>query len=221
MVAKLDSDAHRDVASRFGVTGYPTLKVRRGWHCASSLLLALTPRAWLFLLQFFPRGTTDKTAEDYNGGREADDFITFLNEKSGSKRLLGGRLATDAGLLADFDDYAKKFMASCVHSPCAAAARSVCNSLALPRTRFAASGAPRCSGADKKAVLAEAKSSLDILTKDELVFANNYIKVRLHTTNLFPRPWLVAAQFCRGAAAFWLLFVRRGGKVSFAPYRCY
>lgn len=118
VVAKLDSDAHRETASRFGVTGYPTLK-------------------------FFPKGSADKSAEDYTAGREGPDFVTFLNNASGAKRVLGGKLTPDAGRLADFDDYAKQFVAA---------------------------------GANKAAVLKDAKASLSILTKEELESANVYIK---------------------------------------------
>lgn len=56
MIAKVDADAHRDLGSRFGVRGYPTLK-------------------------WFPKGSTDP--EDYSGGRSADDIISFVNQKAG------------------------------------------------------------------------------------------------------------------------------------------
>jgi len=119
VVAKLDADAHKDLATRYGVTGFPTLK-------------------------FFPKGSADKEAEAYNGGRDGDALVAFLNEKSGAKRILGGRLTADAGRLADYDDYAKQFVAA---------------------------------GADKAAILKEAKGTVSILTPAEVDSANLYIKV--------------------------------------------
>ena len=56
MIAKVDADQHRDLGSRFGVKGFPTLK-------------------------WFPKGST--TPEDYSGGRGLDDFTKFISEKTG------------------------------------------------------------------------------------------------------------------------------------------
>ena len=51
-VAKLDADAHGDLAQRFGVSGYPTIKVFR-----------------------------DGLPEDYDGSREADGIVVVLVER--------------------------------------------------------------------------------------------------------------------------------------------
>jgi len=56
-VAKVDCDAHGDLCSRFGVSGYPTLK-------------------------WFPQGDVSNP-EQYSGGRSADDIISFINGKTG------------------------------------------------------------------------------------------------------------------------------------------
>jgi len=56
-VASVDADKHRDLGSRFGVSGFPTLK-------------------------YFPAGS--KEGEAYNGGRTAKDIIDFLNGKAGT-----------------------------------------------------------------------------------------------------------------------------------------
>ncbi|KAL4458829.1 hypothetical protein ABPG75_013694 [Micractinium tetrahymenae] len=61
LIAKVDADAHRELGEKFGVRGFPTLK-------------------------WFPRGKADEP-EDYTGGRSADDFLKFINEK----------IAADAG----------------------------------------------------------------------------------------------------------------------------
>eukprot|EP01130_Rhizamoeba_saxonica_P016438 TRINITY_DN75_c0_g1_i1.p1 TRINITY_DN75_c0_g1~~TRINITY_DN75_c0_g1_i1.p1 ORF type:complete len:371 (+),score=111.93 TRINITY_DN75_c0_g1_i1:1-1113(+) len=61
VIAKVDADAHKSLASRFGVTGYPTLK-------------------------FFPKGYRkgdEPTA--YSGGRTADDIVSYVNSESGSR----------------------------------------------------------------------------------------------------------------------------------------
>jgi protein disulfide-isomerase-like protein len=59
VVAKVDADAHRDLAGKFEVRGYPTLK-------------------------WFPKGST--TPEDYTGGRSADDIVQFINDKTGLRK---------------------------------------------------------------------------------------------------------------------------------------
>jgi len=53
-VAKVDATIHKDLASKFGVKGYPTLK-------------------------FFKNGV----AQDYTGGRTADTIVQWLDKKSG------------------------------------------------------------------------------------------------------------------------------------------
>jgi protein disulfide-isomerase A6 len=57
VIAKVDANAHNDLGSRFGVTGFPTIK-------------------------WFPAGST--SPEEYNSGRDADSFLKFINEKAGS-----------------------------------------------------------------------------------------------------------------------------------------
>ncbi|KAE8727583.1 hypothetical protein F3Y22_tig00005459pilonHSYRG00311 [Hibiscus syriacus] len=52
VIANLDADKHKDLAEKYGVSGYPTLK-------------------------FFPK--SNKAGEDYNGGRDLDDFAGILS----------------------------------------------------------------------------------------------------------------------------------------------
>ncbi|XP_003384600.1 PREDICTED: protein disulfide isomerase-like 2-1 [Amphimedon queenslandica] len=84
IVANVDADGHRSLGTKYGVSGFPTIK-------------------------FFPKGSTEP--EDYNGGRGVDDFIKFLNEKCGTHRVKGGSLSPEAGLVDELNDLAKKFMA--------------------------------------------------------------------------------------------------------------
>ena len=86
MVAKVDADKHRSLGERFGVTGFPTLK-------------------------FFPAGAgkPEDIVEDYTGGREGQDFVTFLNERSGAERTLEGGVTASAGRIPAFDALAARF----------------------------------------------------------------------------------------------------------------
>jgi len=83
VIAKVDADAEKALGSRFGVSGYPTLK-------------------------WFPRGNTE--GEAYNGGRSPKDFVEFVNEKSGTERLVGGGFLESAGRTSELDALAAKFL---------------------------------------------------------------------------------------------------------------
>lgn len=58
-IAAVDATEHGELADKFGVKGYPTLK-------------------------FFPKGST--TPEEYEGGRTADTIVSWINEKIGTNR---------------------------------------------------------------------------------------------------------------------------------------
>lgn len=85
VVANLDADKHRDLSSRYGVTGFPTLK-------------------------FFSKDSKEPTA--YEGDRSPQAFIDFLNEKCGTFRKIGGGLLPQAGRIATLDDLAAKYLAA-------------------------------------------------------------------------------------------------------------
>lgn len=57
-IAKADCDAHRELGTRFGVQGFPTLKFFDG---------------------------KSKTPVDYNGGRDLESLTQFITEKTGLK----------------------------------------------------------------------------------------------------------------------------------------
>jgi len=56
-IVSIDADKYKDLGSRYGVSGFPTLK-------------------------FFAKGSTE--AEDYSKGRTAQDVVSFINDKAGT-----------------------------------------------------------------------------------------------------------------------------------------
>ncbi|KAH7678642.1 protein disulfide-isomerase A6 protein [Dioscorea alata] len=85
VIANLDADKHKDLAEKYGVSGYPTLK-------------------------FFPKN--NKAGEDYDGGRDLDDFVKFINEKCGTSRDAKGQLTSQAGVVESLDALVKEFVAA-------------------------------------------------------------------------------------------------------------
>jgi protein disulfide-isomerase A6 len=86
VVAKLDADAAKSLASKYGVTGFPTIL-------------------------FFGKNNKENP-ERYEKGRDVESFVTFLNDKAGTKRLPNGRLQGVAGRIEALDALASKFVAS-------------------------------------------------------------------------------------------------------------
>ncbi|TYZ57069.1 hypothetical protein PybrP1_012506 [[Pythium] brassicae (nom. inval.)] len=76
LVAKVDAEAHQELAKRYGVSGFPTLK-------------------------YFAPGSDDP--EDYSGGRDKESFVTFLNEHAGTHRTPTGGLTAEAGRVKALD----------------------------------------------------------------------------------------------------------------------
>jgi protein disulfide-isomerase A6 len=85
VIAKLDADKYGSVSSKYGVSGYPTLK-------------------------FFPKG--NKEGEAYTGGRTPEDFVSFINSKCGTLRTVGGGYTPEAGKLLILDGLAQQFFAA-------------------------------------------------------------------------------------------------------------
>jgi len=85
VIAKLDADqaAHKDLAQKYGVTGFPTLK-------------------------WFPKN--NKEGDSYSSGRDLPAFVKFINEKSGTHRTPEGTLTSTAGRIAALDEIAGKFL---------------------------------------------------------------------------------------------------------------
>jgi protein disulfide-isomerase A6 len=85
VIAKVDADKHKEVGSAYGVSGFPTIK-------------------------FFPKD--NKAGEDYNGGRTPEDFVQFINERSGTHRTVGGGYSAEAGRIPELDAIASQFASS-------------------------------------------------------------------------------------------------------------
>lgn len=64
IIAKVDADTHRALSTRYGIKGFPTLK-------------------W-----FDVDGSGEKKPVDYEGGRELEDFVQFIKEKTGMTMML-------------------------------------------------------------------------------------------------------------------------------------
>jgi len=84
VIAKVDADAHRDLGSRYGVTGFPTLK----WFAKDS----------------------KENPEAYEKGRDIPSFVEFINQKAGTQRDASGRLSAQAGRVSALDKIAAQFL---------------------------------------------------------------------------------------------------------------
>ncbi|KAL9248189.1 hypothetical protein vseg_021541 [Gypsophila vaccaria] len=87
VIANLDADKYKDLAEKYGISGFPTLK-------------------------FFPKNNKD--GEDYDGGRDLDDFVTFINEKCGTNRDAKGQLTSKAGIIESLENTVKEFVTASV-----------------------------------------------------------------------------------------------------------
>ncbi|RWR83116.1 putative protein disulfide-isomerase A6 [Cinnamomum micranthum f. kanehirae] len=85
VIANLDADKHKDLAEKYGVSGYPTLK-------------------------FFPK--SNKAGEDYNEGRDLETFVSFINNKCGTSRDGKGQLTSKAGTVESLDALVKEFVSA-------------------------------------------------------------------------------------------------------------
>jgi len=84
VVAKVDADAHKELGTRYGVSGFPTLK-------------------WF---------GKDSKAEPqlYENARDVQSFVDFLNQKTGTDRTINGRLGKNSGRIPTLDAIAAKFV---------------------------------------------------------------------------------------------------------------
>jgi protein disulfide-isomerase A6 len=75
------------------------------------LLQGHNPLSYSAYINVCEQDNKDKP-EDYDGGRSAEDFVTYLNEKCGTFRSSAGGLNELAGRHPDFDALAAKFFAA-------------------------------------------------------------------------------------------------------------
>jgi protein disulfide-isomerase-like protein len=85
VIAKLDADRWKAKATKYGVTGYPTL-------------------------MSFPK--YNKEGIRYQGGREIKDLVDHVNKEAGAQRTPGGGFTEEAGRVPELDDLAKQFVAA-------------------------------------------------------------------------------------------------------------
>jgi protein disulfide-isomerase A6 len=81
VIAKIDADKHKDLASKYGVSGFPTIK-------------------------FFSK--SNKEPISYDQSREVEAFVNFINEKAGTERMVDGKLKETAGRIESLDAIADK-----------------------------------------------------------------------------------------------------------------
>jgi len=82
VVANLDADKHKELGTKYGVTGFPTLK-------------------------FFSKHNKD--GETYSQGRDLNSLVSFINEKAGTHRTATGALTAHAGRVDELDEIVAKF----------------------------------------------------------------------------------------------------------------
>jgi len=85
VIANIDADKYGDVGSRYGVSGFPTIK-------------------------YFPKNNKDGVP--YEQQRELFDLVKWLNEQTGAKRQVNGRLDDGAGRVGTLDELANTYLTS-------------------------------------------------------------------------------------------------------------
>jgi len=85
VIASLDADKYKDVGSKYGVSGFPTII-------------------------FFSKD--NKEGDKYNGGRELNELVGHINQVAGTHRTISGLLDDTVGRHDVLDALAKKFMAA-------------------------------------------------------------------------------------------------------------
>jgi len=82
VIANLDATENTGSATKFGVSGYPTIK-------------------------WFPKD--NKGGVDYNSGRTVEEFVQFINRETGAERSLDGGFSPNAGRIEELDELVERF----------------------------------------------------------------------------------------------------------------
>jgi len=86
VIAALDADTHRDIAQKYGISGFPTIK-------------------------FFP-ATSKKQVVEYDLGRSAEDFVRFINSHAGTDLDVGGMPSSAASRIKALETPVREFIKS-------------------------------------------------------------------------------------------------------------
>ena len=89
IVAKIDADKHRSLGERFGVEGFPTIK-----YIPADAAAGAKP---------------ESVALPYDGPRDLEGLVKFINEKAGTARTSSGGLSASYGRVASLDAAAMAF----------------------------------------------------------------------------------------------------------------
>lgn len=82
IIASVDCDVNKGVADRYGIQGFPTIKI-------------------------FGRG--DKVPQTYEGARNLESLVKFVNEQAKTQRTVSGDVSREYGLNAEMDESVKRF----------------------------------------------------------------------------------------------------------------
>jgi len=86
LIAKADvATSNQELSSKYGVEGFPTL-------------ILFTP--------------DNSKGEKYEGGRDLEALVSYINEKAGTHRTSDGGLNEKAGKIEELDDLAKRFVST-------------------------------------------------------------------------------------------------------------
>jgi protein disulfide-isomerase A6 len=84
VIAKVDATGSQELAARYQVSGYPTL--------------------------IFFSATDKDVPEPYDGGRDLEELVAFINKKTGTDRRSDGSLGPNAGVLPEFQSIVTDFL---------------------------------------------------------------------------------------------------------------
>jgi len=111
VIAKVDADAHKELGSKFGVTGFPTIK-------------------------YFPKG--NKAGQDFDGGRELKDLVDWVNTHAGKERTPSGRYHSTVGVIDALSDIGRKIVAGDAKHALESAEEALAGFTQAPESHFAA-----------------------------------------------------------------------------------